>query len=114
VRKREGEVLLEELLDVWASDVLSLRDFGDLDNLVILSVLVRSVSPAEYAYLNRPETSTMSGGHILVERLDGVCAGHLAVLLVHVVRAGARVISNPDTEVLDLAWVLLGDLCSGR
>jgi hypothetical protein len=52
----------------------------------------------------------MSGGHVLVESLDGIGSGHLTVLLVHVVGTGAGVVSNPDTEVLDLEWALLGDL----
>jgi hypothetical protein len=34
VRKREGEVLLEELFDVWASDVVRLFDLNDLDDLM--------------------------------------------------------------------------------
>ena len=52
----------------------------------------------------------MPGGHILVQSLDSIGAGHLAVLLVHVVGAGARVVSDPDTEVLDLGGALLVDL----
>lgn len=57
-----------------------------------------------------PEARAVTGGHVLVERVDGVGAGHLAVLLVHVVGAGARVVADPDTEVLDLQGVLLVDL----
>lgn len=52
----------------------------------------------------------MTGGHVLVHSLDGIGPGHLAVLLVHVVGTGAGVVSNPDTEVLDLQGVLLVDL----
>lgn len=52
----------------------------------------------------------MTGGHILVESVDGGNAGHLTVLLVHVVGAGARVVADPDTEVLDLLGALLVDL----
>lgn len=52
----------------------------------------------------------MTGGHVLVESIDGGDAGHLAVLLVHVVGAGARVVLEPDTEVLDLLGLLLVDL----
>lgn len=60
--------------------------------------------------MDGPETSTVAGSHVGVERLDSVCSGQLTVLLVHVVRAGTRVISDPDTEVLDLEGVLLVDL----
>ena len=52
----------------------------------------------------------MSGSHILVESLDSIGSRHLTVLLVHVVGAGAGVVSEPDTEVLDLQWALLVDL----
>jgi hypothetical protein len=52
----------------------------------------------------------MSGGHVLVQCLDSICAGHLTVLLVHVVGTRARVVSDPDAKVLDLLWVPLVDL----
>lgn len=56
------------------------------------------------------ETRSVAGGHVLVHGLDGVGAGHVAVLLVHVVGAGARVVTDPDTEVLDLLGTLLMNL----
>jgi hypothetical protein len=52
----------------------------------------------------------VTGGHVLVEGDDGVASGHLSVLLVHIVGTRARVVSDPDTEVLDLERVLLVDL----
>ena len=52
----------------------------------------------------------MTGGHILVQSIDGGDTGHLTVLLVHVVGTGARVVADPDAEVLDLLGALLGDL----
>jgi hypothetical protein len=52
----------------------------------------------------------VTGGHILVEGIDSGNTRHLTVLLVHVVGAGARVVSDPDTEVLDLLGTLLVDL----
>lgn len=55
----------------------------------------------------------MTGSHVLVESLDGGDTGHLTVLLVHVVGAGARVVLDPDTEVLDLLGLLLVDLDAG-
>ena len=62
------------------------------------------------AYVDRSEASTVAGGHVLVKGIDGLGAGHLAVLLVHVVGTGARVVTDPDTEVLDLGGSLLVDL----
>lgn len=55
----------------------------------------------------------MTGSHVRVHGLDGGASGHLTVLLVHVVGTGARVVTDPDTEVLDLERVLLGDLVHG-
>ena len=60
--------------------------------------------------MDGPEAGTVAGSHVLVQSLDGLSAGHLTVLLVHVVGAGARVVTQPDTEVLDLGGTLLGDL----
>jgi hypothetical protein len=56
------------------------------------------------------EAGTVTGSHVLVERLDSLGSAHLTELLVHVVGAGARVITKPDTEVLDLEGALLVDL----
>ena len=52
----------------------------------------------------------MPRSHILVEALHGSNTRELAELLVHVVRARARVVAQPDTEVLDLERALLVDL----
>lgn len=60
--------------------------------------------------MDGPEASAVTGGHVGVEGLDGVRPGHLTVLPVHVVGAGAGVVTDPDTEVLDLLGVLLADL----
>lgn len=62
------------------------------------------------SYVDASETRAVTGGHVLVHGLDGITAGHVAVLLVHVVGAGAGVVADPDTEVLDLHGSLLLDL----
>lgn len=56
------------------------------------------------------EAGTVAGSHVLVEGLDSVGAAHLTELLVHVVGTRARVVTDPDTEVLDLQGALLVDL----
>jgi hypothetical protein len=61
-------------------------------------------------YLYRPEARSVTGGHILVKSVNGGDTGHLTVLLVHVVGAGAGIVADPDTEVLDLLGTLLVDL----
>ena len=60
--------------------------------------------------MDGPEAGAVARSHVLVERLDGVRTAELTELLVHVVRAGARVVTNPDTEVLHLERLLFMDL----
>ena len=60
--------------------------------------------------MDRPETRTVAGGHILVEGLDGVRTAELTELLVHVVGTRARVVAEPDAEVLHLKRLLLLNL----
>jgi len=92
VWKGELEVLGEELFDVGATDVRGLLNLDNLENV------------------DGPEPGTMTSSHILVQGSNRVGAGHLTVLFVHVVGAGARVVADPDTEVLDLGGPLLVDL----
>jgi len=94
MRQRELEALGEQLLDVGAADVVGLLHLHDLEDV------------------HAPEAGAVARGHILVHALDGGAACHLTVLLVHVVGAGARVVAQPDAEVLDLERVLLVDLPS--
>mgnify|MGYP006876479973 FL=1 len=63
--------------------------------------------------LNRAETGTVTGGHVLVAGVDGVGTRELTVLLVHVVSSRARVVAEPDAKVLDLERLLLADLQAG-
>lgn len=62
------------------------------------------------AYVNRPESGAMPRRHILIHGLHGIAARHLAVLLVHVVRARAAVVADPDAEVFDFLRALFLDL----
>jgi Holliday junction resolvasome RuvABC ATP-dependent DNA helicase subunit len=114
VRKREFKVLGEELLDVWALDVFGLLEFDDLEDLQKFVRVYQVQASEPSTYVNGTETGSMSGSHILVHGLDGIGSGHLAVLLVHVVGTRARIISDPDAEVLDLQWALLRDLAAIR
>lgn len=61
-------------------------------------------------HLDRPETGTVPGSHVLVEGGDGIGTGQITDFLVHVVCPGARVVSHPDTKVLHLVGLLLRDL----
>lgn len=121
MRQREGQVLGEELLDVGALDIVGLLELDDAEDLarhiVSFSPVLGSVPSGAWCvfrldstYVDGSETGTVAGGHVLVHSLDGLGPGHLAVLLVHVVGTGARVVSDPDAEVLDLQGVLLVNL----
>lgn len=112
VGERELEVLGDELLDVGALDVGGLLNLNDTENLGKLSVNNKYRLSLGFCstYVDGPETGTVTGSHIRVQGLDGIGSGQLTVLLVHVVRARSRVVSQPDTEVLDLLGVLLVDL----
>jgi hypothetical protein len=114
VRQRELEVLGDELLDIWAADGAGVGDFNDLENLLYLLVHFLHGRNSAATYVDGPEAGTVTGSHILVQRLDRSGAGHLSVFLVHIVGAGSRVISDPDTEVLDLERALLVDLVEGN
>ena len=47
--------------------------------------------------------------------MDGIGSSELTELLVHVVRAGSRVVAEPDAKVLDLQRLLFRDLeCARR
>lgn len=92
--ERELESRLEELTDVRPLDVLLLLNLGDTQDL------------------DRSEASTVTGGHVLVEGLDGGGTREFTELLVQVVRARTRVVTEPDTKVLDLEGLLLVDLQS--
>jgi hypothetical protein len=70
VRKREFEVLGEELLDVWALDVLVLLEFDNLEDLFQILSVIGQILRSLRTYVNGPETGSMSGGHILVESLN--------------------------------------------
>lgn len=62
------------------------------------------------SYVDGPESGTMAGSHILIECLNSISPRHFPIFLVHVVCAGTRIVTNPDTEVLNLQWALLVDL----
>jgi len=87
----ELEVGDEELLNIWAADILGLLDLLDTDDV------------------NRPEASAVPGSHILVQALDSINAREFTELLVHVVCSRAGVVAKPDTKVLDLQGLLFVD-----
>lgn len=73
MRKWKFEVLGEELLDVWTLDIIGLLELDDLKDLLqhLLASRTRGVGPNS-TYVNRTETGTMSGSHVLVESLNSI------------------------------------------
>mmetsp|Transcript_18273 Transcript_18273/g.52263 ORF Transcript_18273/g.52263 Transcript_18273/m.52263 type:complete len:207 (-) Transcript_18273:40-660(-) len=91
VGEGELDVALGELHAVDASEVLGAED-GRSDDL------------------DGSGATAVTAGHLVVELGDGPGEGEVAELTVHVVGAGAGVVTEPDAVVLDGAGVLLGDL----
>jgi hypothetical protein len=60
--------------------------------------------------LDVTEARAMTSSHILITSTHSFHTGHTTVFLVHVVGAGARVVTKPDTKVLDLFRALFKDL----
>jgi len=73
-----------------------------------LALLCLQLSGAED--LDGGGLSAAEARHVLVQRVDGIRQRDLAVLLVGIVRPCARVIPEPDAEVLDLLRGLFEDL----
>ena len=96
MRERELKTRNKKLLNVLALDVLSLLNLNDLENV------------------NRSKSGSVTGSHILVKSINGRGTGELTVLLVHVVSTGTRVVTDPDTKVLNLVGSLLVDLVDGN
>jgi hypothetical protein len=57
-----------------------------------------------------PKTGTVTGRHVLIEGLDSIGTREFTELLVHIVRAGTRVVAEPNTKILNLQGLLLVNL----
>ena len=60
--------------------------------------------------LNAVSSSTMTSSHIPIALGDSSRDGQVTVFTVHVMSSGTRVITKPDTEVLNLQGLLFPDL----
>ena len=61
-------------------------------------------------YLNGVGTSTVTGSHITIALCNSSRDSQISVLTVHVVGTRTRIITKPDTKVLDLQWASVMDL----
>jgi hypothetical protein len=69
MRQRKFEVFRDELFDVGALDLVGIFELDDSEDV------------------DRPESSSMSGRHILVQGFDCVGSRHVPVFFVHVMSA---------------------------
>jgi hypothetical protein len=77
---------------------------GDIVIVHLLSQRSLGISSLDALYLhdlNAMSSSPVSGGHVTVALCHCPCSAHIAVFSVHVVGAGTRIVSDPDSEVLD-------------
>lgn len=88
---------LSTVLAVRKSELEVLMSVHDV--LVSLQVLVFNNSGLDD--LNGTITSTMSTSHFLIALLDSTEESIVTILLVHVVSTGTRVVTEPDTVVLN-------------
>jgi hypothetical protein len=108
--ERELEVGHQELLDVWTANVRRLLNFNHAEDLPCPSVKALGKRHGRETYVDRPETGTMPGRHVLIKTLDSVCTGQLTELFVHVVGTRPRVVPEPNPKVLHLQRLLLVNL----
>lgn len=86
--QREREVLLDKLLDVGPLDIVRLLELNNAQNLYACQQSsIIAYGRALVSYVDGPETGTVPGSHVGVERLNGGHSRGLTVLLVHVVGA---------------------------
>jgi hypothetical protein len=64
--------------------------------------------------VNAPETSAMASSHIEIEPLNSISTTEFTELLVHVVRPGTRIVTNPNSKVLDFQGFTLVNLTFGN
>lgn len=91
VRKREAEAWLKKLLDVRPANIFCLLNLDNAEDV------------------DRPETGTVASCHVLIKRFYGVRTSELTELLVHVVRSGARIVTNPYSKILHFQGLLFVD-----
>lgn len=89
-------------------------------NLAVVELLrVRALAGASGDRLRAHDLDTrlpraVTTCHLGVHLLNGARQVRVTVLLVHVVRAGTRVVAQPNAPVLDRVRVLLKDLVNGN
>ncbi len=80
----------------------------ELDDVSSLALVGRD--GLDFHDLDGVSAGSVLGAHVSVALSDGALGGQVSVFSVHVVCARARVVSQPDGEVLHLQWSSLVDL----
>jgi hypothetical protein len=112
VRKREAEAWLKKLLDVRPANIFCLLNLDNAEDLRRTPRQHQSIPIPhhEHTHVDRPETGTVASCHVLIKRFYGVRTSELTELLVHVVRSGARIVTNPYSKILHFQGLLFVDL----
>ena len=95
VRKREFEC------------TLALPSGVVLGGTNLLTVLIKN--SACFDDLDGARASAMTAGHIHVHGVNSTSKGSITVLAVHIVSSTTRAILKPNSKVLNISRVLLGD-----
>jgi len=91
VWKWKSQFRVNHLFDLWTSNFAGFNSFN-------------------FQNLNGRSTCTMPSSHITVTLSNSTADSNISVFSVHVVGSTSRVVSQPNSKVLDWAWVLLRDL----
>lgn len=96
MRQWKLQALGHELLHVLSLDVVLILQLNNLQDVDV------------------SKSGSVSSGQVLVHGFHGTDSGDVSVLLVHVVDTRSGLVSEPDTEGLDLGWSSLRDAADGN
>ena len=82
--------------------------YDELEGVDTLALLSRDNAGLDN--LDRASTATVTSSHFAVHLVHSAVEGQITVLFEHIVRAGAGVVTKPDTVHLQDVRVLFGDL----
>ena len=89
---------------------LSTQSFKCTIQCILNPILLAHNKPLKHNnYLDGVSPGAVTSSHIAVALGHGGADCQVAVLTVHVVGSGPRVVSKPDAEVLDFEWLAFND-----
>ena len=101
-----------KLLSGWAKNAVRQRELDlrvvELKGIGALAILGGYGGGADD--LDGLESSAVSASHVVIHGINGIVERHVTVLSVHVMCSTSRVVFDPDSIVLDIRRLLLGNL----